>query len=95
MNVQGDVGFQGRPGPPGPPGVGELGPPVSYQHSSRFTLWHCNIFFLINVRQIDSFRDLKDLKGFKVIKDHKGKGFLGQRYFSISSWRIHIKSKLL
>lgn len=29
LNLQGDVGFQGRPGPPGPPGVGELGPPVS------------------------------------------------------------------
>lgn len=81
--MQGDVGFQGRPGPPGPIGVGELGPPVSYKDSSSFCLESSNIFFLIDVVQIDSFRDLKDLKVFKAIKDHKGKVFLGQRYFSI------------
>lgn len=31
----------------------------------------------------------------KVIKDHKEKGFLGQRYCSISSWTIHIKGEVL
>lgn len=86
--MQGDVGFQGRLGPPGPPGVGELGPPVSYEYSISV----CSIVtFSINVIQLDSFRDLKDLKVFKVIKDHKEKGFLGQRYFSISFHRIHKK----
>lgn len=30
INLQGDLGFQGRPGPPGPHGVGEPGLPVSF-----------------------------------------------------------------
>lgn len=38
VNLQGDMGFQGRSGPPGPPGLGEPGPPVSYEDSES-VLW--------------------------------------------------------
>lgn len=70
-------------------------PPCELWTLFQYLFVALNIFFLIDVVQIDSFRDLKDLRAFKVIKDHMGKGFLGQRYFSISSWKIHTKGQLL
>ncbi len=40
INLQGDMGFQGRPGPPGPLGVGEPGPPVS-EEETVYSMANC------------------------------------------------------
>lgn len=52
INLQGDMGFQGRAGPPGPPGLGEHGLPVS-KEESKALLWpifeYCIYVFVVSI----------------------------------------------